>query len=167
MNASLFEKRDIDGDAFLYLEPSGRYYEEDVWGFRITEPNLRTQQDLVLEVTFWDRGYGLIEARRLVDPSFNGQYVGPSRSASYARVNSEGLRTAAFLFDRGPKGDGASDKADFALTGVQHLKSVRLIRAPDETYWAQRASEIPKDVQPCVSLRRPVDLVCSAGIEVL
>ena len=47
------------GQTVLRMDPSGRYYEEDVWAFRIAESGLRARTTLILEVEFWDEGYGL------------------------------------------------------------------------------------------------------------
>ena len=74
---SQFEKRCIGEEEYLYLAPTGRYYEEDRWGVRIPSSSLKMKRDVVLEVVFWDRGYGLVEARRLVDPSFNIKSLNP------------------------------------------------------------------------------------------
>jgi Beta-galactosidase len=157
------------GDAeTLALQPSGRYYEEDAWQFRVADPVLRGRGDLVLEVEFWDEGYGLIQARRLADPAHNGRYAAPARAVSYTRLNSGRFRKAAFLFAEGqPAAEGHDgQKADFELTGIQYLHSARLVDSVPDTYWADLQAAIPAITTPAVALTRPMQVVCSAGVDV-
>ena len=166
-----FTKRRHDSDWLMSLKPSGRYYVEDAWGLRIADPAVRARKDLVVEVEFWDEGFGVIEARRLVDPAFRGKYAGPSRNVSYTRVNSARFRRAAFQFTDGPNevagnSPSCSDKPDIELTGIQHLRSVRLMERVPPSYWAELRATIPVDVQSVVALTRPMQVVCSAGVAV-
>ncbi|MDQ1256160.1 MAG: hypothetical protein QG656_756 [Candidatus Hydrogenedentes bacterium] len=158
-----------DGISLLCLEPSARYYEEDVWRFRIIVPELRIRRDVVVEVEFWDEGFGIIEAQRSIDLSFNGLFARSARAVSYTRLNSLRYRSASFLFTEGPKEPSAdaNGRTDFKITGLQHLRSIRLIEPQPESYWIALQSEIPRDIVPAVSLRRPMQVVCSAGVEVL
>jgi len=165
--ADAFGKRTVNGGLFLCMANSGNYYEEDSWGFEITDPDLRQRERLVLELSFLDEGYGFIAARRLTDPSFKGQTVAAVRMVSCARLNTGELRTAAFLFERGPVGDLPADRSHFEITGLQNLHSARLLAPPEESYWEELQSQISSHVEPAVTLKRPMDVVCSAGAEVL
>lgn len=167
MPNSAYQNESKGGQSLLTMRPSGDYYREDVWGFRIASPVVRSRKEFVLEVEFWDEGFGVIAARRLVDPAFNGHYAAPTRSVSYTRLNSRRLRVAAFQFNGPSEGSGDSDRADLELTGLQHLRAVRVLDAAPESYWTDLQSRIPSDVRPVVSLQRPMDVVCSAGVEVL
>jgi len=155
------------GQTVLRMDPSGRYYEEDVWPFRVSKPGLRRRDKIVLELEFWDEGYGVIAARRLKDPAFNGQYVNAVRSMSYTRLNSKQFRKAAFQFDAGSSDEKNPDKPDFQLTGIQFLRSMRLLDGVYEAYWTALQSAIPHDVQPAVAVPQGKEIVCSAGVEVL
>jgi len=162
-----YEHEERGGHRVLAMRPSGSYYKEDVWGFRIASTTIRNRKEFVIEVEFWDEGFGIIAARRLINPAFNGRYATPTRSVSYARLNSGRFRVAAFQFSGQQESGGDSQKADIELTGVQHLRSVRLLEAVPGDYWIGLQSRIPNDIQPAVSLQRPMDMVCSAGVEVL
>ena len=67
VSSSSARREQRDNRWVLRLEPSGDYYSEDVWSWRVTESAVRSRRSVVLEITFWDEGYGLIEAERLVD----------------------------------------------------------------------------------------------------
>ncbi len=155
------------GKTVLRMDPSGRHYEEDVWAFRIADRGLRARSAFVIEVEFWDEGYGIIAARRLTDPAFNGQYANAARSVSYTRLNSQQFRTAAFQFDAASSSKGDSDKPDLELTGIQFLRSVRVKARVDDAYWTALQDSIPLIAQPAVAVPRDKDVVCSAGVEVL
>lgn len=161
-----FRKEQRNVEWVLVLEPSGRYYVEDAWGWRVADASVRGRPNLVLEVEFWDEGYGLIEAQRLVEPAFNGRYVRPALAVCYTRLDSQRFRTAAFQFTEAPDDPSRSDHSDFELTGVQYLRSVRLLDGVSEGYWEKLESSIPADVEPAVTLDRPMQVVCSAGVEV-
>ena len=47
------------------MKPSNRIYEEDAWGFRLADPSLRSVKTLIMEIEFYDEGFGIIRARRL------------------------------------------------------------------------------------------------------
>ena len=149
-------------DSLLRRTPGGAYYAEDVWAFRLSDPEVRRRGEIVLEVEFLDQGLGIIAAQRLIDPEFNGQYAGSSRAVSFTRVNSGAYRRAAFAFDKAPGNGDASEKPDFTLTGIQHLRAVRVLADVSDAYWDELRESIPSEVTPVVTLRRPMELVCSA-----
>jgi len=155
-----------DGVRLMKLAPSGRIYEEDTWRFRLTDSSLRAAKNLVMEIEFYDEGFGVIAVNRLVDPRFNGSYAGSSRAVSYTRVNSGGYRKALFEFTAAASGPFDHDKPDLQVTGMQHLKVIRLYDSVPESYWNELQDSIPKDVTPAVQLERPMQIVCSAGLTV-
>lgn len=160
--ASQLERHSVGSDQLLRMRPSGRYYDEDVWAFRLTDSSVRTACPTVLEIEFFDEGYGVIAARRLIAPTFRGEYVGAACAASYVRLNTGTYRRAAFAFDRAPETCDIGDKPDFEITGLQHLRSIRLLADADAAYWDVLRAEIPHDVPPAVSCARPMQIVCSA-----
>jgi len=161
------QEYDRDSVRLMKMEPSNRIYEEDTWGFRLADDSLRTVKNLVMEIEFHDEGFGIIRAKRRVDPRFKGRYVGPSRSVSYTRLNTGRYRKALFRFTGGAASPFESDKPDFQITGLQHLRAMRLYDSVPESYWKELKDSIPKDVTPAVELKRPMQIVCSAGVTVL
>jgi hypothetical protein len=53
------------------------------------------------------------------------------------------------------------------IAGLQSLRAVRVLPAQPEPAWAAVAAAVPKDVQPMVTLKRPLELVTTAGVDVL
>jgi len=153
-------------DWLLEMKPSNRIYEEDTWGFRLEDRSLRTVKNLVLEIEFYDEGFGVISASRLIDPQFNGSYAAASRSVSYTRLNTKRYRKVLFEFSSGAKSEFDSEKPDFQLTGLQHLRVARIYDSVEESYWKELQDSIPKDVSSAVQLERPMQIVCSAGVTV-
>ena len=161
------QKYQYEGDWLSEMKPSYRIYEEDTWRFRLTDTALRTLKNLVMEIEFYDKGFGIIAPKRLVDPKFNGTCVGASRSVSYTRLNSGECRKALFLFSGAAPSDFEDEKPDFLIAGLQHLRAIRLYHSVPEPYWKELQDSIPKDVSPAVQLNRPMQIVCSAGVSVL
>lgn len=162
MDSSAVEPCRLDGAWVLRMSPGGRYYEEDVWAFRIEDAAARRAPEIVVEIEFLDEGYGIMAARRLVDPAFNGKFAAASRRASYARLGTGRLRRAAFGFDAAPDGDGPGAHADIELTGAQYVRAVRILGDVPQDYWDKLREEIPSDITPAVALERPMEIVCSA-----
>jgi len=147
----------------LKMQPSGDYHTEDEWALRLSDTELAKTANVVLEVEFFDEGYGAIEAFRLVDPDFRGEFATPSRRVSHTRLNTATCRRAAFAFDRGPRaGELPMDKPHFKLTGIQNLKAVRLLDSVSEEYWETLAASVPVDVPVAVSLERRMQVVSSS-----
>jgi hypothetical protein len=119
---------------------------------------------LVLEVEYLDRGYGVIQAERMVAPEFKGTYRPSSRAVCYTRLDTGTVRTALFAFDSAPEGDGPGDKPDLLLRGLDGLVAVRVVAMPDEERWRSLQVAIPNVNTPAVSIRREMDVVCDAGV---
>lgn len=116
----------------------------------------------VLEVVFLDVGAGLIRAA--LQHAGDSTSRAASRSVSYTQLNTGETRSAWFAFDRGELPD--TGEFSIRLTGMQHLTAIRLLPPQDEAAWAAKAAAAPRDVRPMVVLERPMDLVCSAGVDV-
>ena len=160
------QEYDRDSVRLVKMKPSSRIYDEDTWGFRLADGSLRTVKNFFMEIEFYDEGFGIIRANRLVDPRFDGSYVGASRSVSYTRLNTGRYRKALFHFTGGPKAPFESDKPDFQITGLQHLRAIRLYDSVPESYWKELQDSIPQDATPAIELKRPMQIVCSAGVTV-
>ena len=158
------QEYDRDSVRLVKMKPSNRIYEEDTWGFRLADPALRAVKNFVMEIEFYDEGFGIIRANRLVGPGFNGNYVGASRSVSYTRLNTGRYRKALLHFTGSADSPFESDKPDFQITGLQHLRAIHLYDSVPESYWKELQDSIPKDVTPAVELERPMQIVCSAGV---
>ena len=161
------ERREDGCARLLSVRPGAGYYDEDRIGFRLTDPALRTRKEILVEVDFLDEGFGVIAARRLVDPSFKGTYIGAARAASHTRLNTGHYRMAAFLFSQAPDSDLESEMPDIVFTGLQNIRKARVMPPPPDAYWPRLQAQIPKKIVPAVSLERPLEVVCSAGIQVL
>lgn len=120
----------------------------------------------MLEVAYFDRGAGVIRPSVLADDTGHGSYRGPSRQASYTRLNTERERRAYFEFAAPMFTLGDTRHPHLRITGLQYLKSLRLHTAFTEEQWKATEASVPADVTPLVSLRRPMDLVTTAGIGV-
>ncbi|MBX3177619.1 MAG: beta-galactosidase [Candidatus Hydrogenedentes bacterium] len=116
----------------------------------------------VLEVAHLDVGAGLIGAA--VKRETGGGWRGANRSVSYTRLNTGAARTAWFSFDRAALPE--TDAWSLQLTGMRHLTGVRILPPQADGAWAAKSASVPCDVKPMVTLERPMDLVCSAGVDV-
>ncbi|MBI5094242.1 MAG: beta-galactosidase [Candidatus Hydrogenedentes bacterium] len=156
-----------NGHWIVSVIPSGNHYEEDTLGFRINDTVVRRRRRLVVELDYVDDGYGVIAAKRLINPEFKGEWRPASRSVAYTRLNTGKLRTAAFEFDGEVSGELDSGKPDVVFTGTKSVREVRVIDGATEDYWSGLQAKIPAKITPAVTLRRPMQVVCSAGVQVL
>lgn len=113
----------------------------------------------VLEVEYMDNGAGLMSAS--VDTGTGGA-LKSGRHSSYTRLNTGARRSAWFDFGAVA---GASEWT-VRLTGANHVTALRVLPPQDDAAWSAKAAAVPRDVKPMVTLKRPMDLVTSAGVDV-
>ncbi|MFA6241594.1 MAG: beta-galactosidase, partial [Candidatus Hydrogenedentales bacterium] len=58
-------------------------------------------------------------------------------------------------------------EAELSISGLQFLRSVRLLPAFTESQWDDVVAHLPRNVTSMVALQRPADLVTTAGIRVM
>jgi glycosyl hydrolase family 14 len=156
------EVRARDGAHVYHVNANGDYYAETPWLVKLEDEELRAQDNLVLEIEYLDEGLGVIRATRLLDPAFNGSYGEPGEGASYTRLNSGTVRRAAFRFEEATSDTEVDGKADFIVTGVQHVRAIRVLREVPEGYWTALRDAIPRDVAAPPPHKRPLQIVMSA-----
>ncbi len=161
-NPAQFQIERREGKFWLYLPPSGQYYGEDEWVFACAKRDWVQKPGIVLEIEYWDEGFGVIEVKRTVGNMPRKKSCTPNRRVSYTRLNSKRIRKAAFAFAQGWEDSQIGECAYVVITGVQHLHAVRIYDALPETYWCTLAQEIPHGGEPEFSLKSPMEIVCSA-----
>ncbi|RJP32296.1 MAG: glycosyl hydrolase family protein [Candidatus Omnitrophota bacterium] len=149
--------------------PIGRDpYEETSWDFQFARPFLSAGQAIVLEIEFYDEGAGMLDVVMLNDARFYGRWQGANRKASYTRLNTRRFRRAYFQFSL-PNPDLWEEphKPHLRITGLQFLKAISVHPQFTEDDWRRAKDAVPIDVEPMVRLQRPMDVVCTAGVDVL
>ena len=156
----------LDGHACLAIAPDRDPYAKVEWEIRLTLLSDLVPTTVTLEIEFVDRGAGVIEPRLGPAEGSASGWVSPRRRSSYTRLNTGAVRRAWFEFAT-PKRDAPDRTLLLRVAGLQHLTAVRLLPAQDETAWAQVKSAVPRRVEPMVKLRRPMELVTTAGVDVV
>lgn len=105
-----------------------------------------------------DIGAGIIRP----DVTLGGKSLLHGRQVSYTRLNTFTDRDAYFGVKFPEHFDDITVK--MSIEGLQHLRSIRLEPAYTDAQWQTAYDTIPTDVQPMVTLKRPMDLVTTAGI---
>lgn len=157
VNAADVHGETVSAQSCLCIRRDNDPYEKVLWLLDLAAAELETGTQYVLEIEFFDKGAGVIDAQLVRE----GAVLGISRSESYTRLNTLQERTACFLFGTG---DTRGESLRLSLSGLQYLKAVRLVPAYSEAQWAAAHEAVPRDVQPMVLLQRPMDLVTTAGI---
>ena len=133
-----FQIETIGGEKFAAVAPVDNYYRRASFLLRVDQP---MSGKAWLAVKYLDRGYGLVSA----SPGGRGEW-----RHNTARLNTGKIRTAVFAMDNA--------SGEIRLQGVPYIRSAELT----DTEPALEA--IPK-VEPAFRLRRPMDLVVSAGAD--
>ncbi len=149
----------------LCIQPAKDAYNPETFEFRFLTFDDVSGPDIVLEIEFVDKGAGVIQPMLLSDDSFNGVWDRFRDSASFTRLNTGKVRSAFFRIEK-PKYDPAKTKHNhLQIIGLQYLKSIKLHQKFDKDDWEAARASIPKDVTPLLVLNRPMQIVCSAGVD--
>jgi hypothetical protein len=155
-----------DGRASLEIEADRDPYTKVEWQISLGPVSGTLPATVTLEVEFLDWGAGLIEPKITAGGSDAKNWTFPGRRTSYTRLNTGNVRRAWFEF---ASGSFAAPQAPIhvRIAGLQHLLAVRLLPVQTPSAWAALRSTIPKKVKPMVTLQRPLELVTTAGVDVL
>lgn len=145
----------------LGLDP----YNEKSLDFRWTDEQSPQSSSIVVEIEYLDRGAGVIQPRLLVDDRYHGEWSSPVRQCCYTRLNTNTVRRAYFQFTVNDLDWAGTEHAHLRITGLQYLKSIRVHEALSEQAWEDAVASIPRSVTPMVTLKRPMDIVCSSGTQ--
>lgn len=167
LNRGECRSESLGGNTVLTLPVNTDPYTEKSWDFQATASFIPDKQAFVLEIEFFDKGAGIIDARILDDDRFHGRWQGSSRQVSYTRLNTQALRSAYFQFSAPNAALWVQSPSPFlTITGLQYLKSLKVHLGFEDKEWRRAEDSVPVDVQPMVRLERPMEIVCSAGVSV-
>lgn len=141
-------------------------YTKFEWNLRLGLVTLPRGGRVTLELQFFDQGAGLIEPRLQLGDVAPGGGLSPSRRSSYTRLNTMNERRAWFEFVI-PSNVAAPAEVRVRVTGMQHLLGARLLPEASAGAWAALRASVPKQVTPMVKLERPMELVTTAGVDVV
>lgn len=113
----------------------------------------------VLEVSYMDKGASLMSAAVSTE---SGNALSKGRRSGYTRLNTDTIRSAWFELGAVP----SPGTLTISLTGADHVVALRVLPPQDAAAWAAKAAAVPRKVTPMVVLKRPMDLVTSAGVDV-
>ncbi len=168
LNASDYQSKTFDDYRVLIQPLTSDPYVKPSWDFQADALICQDSQSIVIEVQFHDLEAGVIECSILSDDRFNGQWSNAARYASYTRLNTKRVRSAFFQFNSiKPSLWKESEKPHIKITGLQYLKSILIHDDFSEDDWQRAIQSVPVEVEPMVQLKRPMDIVCSAGVAVL
>ncbi len=154
------------GRRTLTADPDRDPYTKFEWDMRLGPVALPRGGRVTLELQFFDQGAGLIEPRLQLGDAATGGWLSASRRSSYTRLNTRTERRAWFEFAV-PGNVPAQAEVRVRVAGMQHLLGVRLLPESPVEAWAAIKASVPKRVTPTVTLRRPMELVTTAGVDVL
>ncbi|MCB9769449.1 MAG: family 14 glycosylhydrolase [Candidatus Omnitrophica bacterium] len=154
-----------NGEPAIEIERGNDPYKKVEWLFRLKNPLSQEEERLVLEIEFFDEGAGVIQPMLLRDDRFTGEWMRPSRSVSFTRLNTRKVRRALFEFEI-PSVDWQNARnPHLKIVGLQYLKSMRLLTVTQDLEWEELAAAVPIEVTPIVKLERPMEITCTVGIE--
>ncbi len=121
----------------------------------------------LVRIEFYDEGAGVIEPRLVRGRAPATTTLSAIRRCSYTRLNTRTLREAWFEFDL-PAATTGADGAGWQLRigGLQFLRRIRVEPSPEAAAWEAQRGRVPRRVEPMVKLRRPIELVTTAGVDV-
>lgn len=154
------------GLASLAIDEDRDPYTRVEWQVHLPALTNGLAQNVVLEIEFLDQGAGVIEPRWRRSAESSGTWVSPGRRSSFTRLNTQTARRAWFEFPA-PSGGDSGGGAALRIAGLQYLRAIRVWPAQPETAWAALAATVPKRVRPLVTLERPIELVTTAGVDVM
>ncbi|MBI2926246.1 MAG: beta-galactosidase [Verrucomicrobia bacterium] len=157
----------LANEKYLEIDKDTDPYARVEWQIQLPEPARWAGQTAVLEVEFFDRGAGVIDPRLLREAQFAPTWLQPSRNCSYTRLNTLQPRRAWFEFQFPAGYSPPTNAPALRIAGLQCLKQVQLLPRQPEAAWTALKAAVPKRVQPMVTLRRPMELVTTAGVDVL
>ena len=134
------------------------------WRFRFQQPFLQKWQHLFIEVTFLDKGAGVIQPKLLSNDAFSGTWAEPVRAVSFTRLNTGKIRSALFEFVPAAVDWQASAHVHLKIAGLQHLVEVRALAQVTPASWNALRDRVPVEVQPMVKLERAMQINCTVGI---
>ena len=166
-NGALCRVTTIADEKCLEIEADTDPYSRVEWHIQFPEVALSAHRTVVLEIEFFDQGAGVIDPRLLPDSKSGATSLHPARKNSYTRLNTMKVRRGWFEFQIPAPANPATNAPALRVAGLQYVKAIRLWPGQSDEAWAARRAEVPKEVQPMVVLRRPMELVTTAGVDVL
>ncbi|MFH1739206.1 MAG: beta-galactosidase [bacterium] len=152
------------GISVLTVEHSTDPYHEQSIDFRLAAADSLPGRSFILEIEFLDKGAGVIIPSFLTKDTYNGTWEIPERSCSYTRLNTLTIRSALFKFHIRPLNWENTTHPHLRITGLQYLKSIKIHKTFSEEEWTAATASVPVDVKPMLTLKRPMNIVCSAGV---
>ncbi len=157
----------LANEDYLEIDKDTDPYARVEWQIQLPEPARWAGQTVVLEIEFFDRGAGVIDPKLLREAQFSPTWLHPGRKCSYTRLNTLQPRRAWFEFQLPAGYSPPTNASTLRIAGLQHLKQVQLLPPQPGKAWTAMKAAVPKHVQPMVTLRRPMELVTTAGVDVL
>ncbi len=167
INAARCRRVVLAGEPCLEIEPDRDPYAKVEWEIRLPDVARWAGQSIVLEIEYCDQGAGVIDPRLQFGTGWTGSSVAPGRRSSYTRLNTMKMRRGWFGFPLPAASIMRTNPPVLRVAGLQYLRSVRILSQPPETAWSAVKSSVPKQVKPMVTLRKPMELVTTAGVDVL
>lgn len=154
---------EFGGQRYVELPPETDPYQGNAYTIQCSAAALTPGKEQTLEIAFYDKGAGVIR------PSIenHGVKVPSSRQQSFTRLNTLRARSAFFSLQAPAQGWNSGELATLVITGLDHLRGIRILPAFAEDQWKTVRNGLPKDVTPMVALNRPMDLVTTAGVSAL
>jgi len=150
----------VNGRELPALPVSQDPYSENAWQFRLQDLAAYAGQSVVIELHFHDAGAGVLGASL----AWGTASAAPSRMRSYTRYNTGTDRFAAFALSL-PAAVPESAPV-LRVTGLQYPLKVVVRATQEEAYWDALRAAQPKRGVPLVSLKNPMRLVTTSGIDV-
>ncbi|MBI2432709.1 MAG: beta-galactosidase [Candidatus Hydrogenedentes bacterium] len=149
--------------ACLDIAPSTNPYEHVGWSISLAPVMNLAGARGTLVVEFFDEGAGLIDPE-IVSAETGHPLAAIGRSSNYTRLNTLQPRQAWFAL-RLPH-SLVESPAELRITGIDYVHAVRLLPEQSEAAWAEHDAKVPANVQPMITLQRPMSLTTTAGVDV-
>lgn len=162
----------VGGSSALAPPPNPDYFERDGIRFRVPESFPRDAERAFVVVEHLDSNIALIEVRFDADrePAVAGvtrpaAYRAAEPLAGYTAVGTGQARRAVFALARPAFNHRQRGGGDIQIEGVRSLTRVTVSTTLDERVLAQARNEVPKRAAPHLSLKRPMQLVTTFGVD--
>jgi hypothetical protein len=148
------------------------FFSRAALAFKITGTFPPSAEHAFLIVDHPDQGLGLIKVEydcERPDDSraaeSNPAYTAASAQIGYTRLGTGKPRRAIFRLDRPAFRHRQAGEADFRILGLPRFNSLRLVGRLEDGEWERTGKEIPEKIEPHLKLKRPIQLVVSAGAD--
>lgn len=154
------------------LTRSQDYFTPAYFYFQVNDPLPQNLNSVFLLLEYFDDGLGFIQLafdshapESPTQPYFDPRYTPAAEQIGSTRLNTRTFRNALFKLESPAFLHRQKSGADLRLSGVTQLHAVHLLTEVTPELRAEIVQQIPTQITPSFELKRPMQLVTTAGTD--